>query len=184
MNIQSILAALILFFGSVVCALFSPANATLIEITYPDQDIVHAALSEIDAVDDRVYTLRFNEDGTVEILFGDGVQGSRPSSGGGVVASYRFGAGIDGNIINEYEITETEFPFIPIADFWPIGTNQSEASLVIVGLTSIKFDFSPNGLRVTDAELVLAPVPVPAAVWLFGTALIGLVGFGKRRKTA
>ena len=27
------------------------------------------------------------------------------------------------------------------------------------------------------------PVPVPAAIWLFGTALIGLVGFGKRKKT-
>ena len=28
------------------------------------------------------------------------------------------------------------------------------------------------------------PVPVPAAVWLFGSALIGLLGVGKRRKTA
>ena len=28
------------------------------------------------------------------------------------------------------------------------------------------------------------PVPVPAAIWLFGTALIGLVGFSKRRKAA
>ena len=27
-----------------------------------------------------------------------------------------------------------------------------------------------------------SPVPVPAAIWLFGTALVGLVGFGKRRK--
>ncbi len=27
-------------------------------------------------------------------------------------------------------------------------------------------------------------VPIPAAIWLFGTALIGLVGFGKRRKAA
>ena len=27
-------------------------------------------------------------------------------------------------------------------------------------------------------------VPIPAAVWLFGTALIGLIGFGKRRKAA
>jgi hypothetical protein len=42
----------------------------------------------------------------------------------------------------------------------------------------------------TDGEHVYAvwsttpvgAVPVPAAVWLFGTALIGLVGFGKRRK--
>ena len=30
----------------------------------------------------------------------------------------------------------------------------------------------------------IPPVPVPAAVWLFGTALIGLFGFGKRRKAA
>jgi hypothetical protein len=28
----------------------------------------------------------------------------------------------------------------------------------------------------------LSTVPIPAAVWLFGTALIGLVGFSKRRK--
>ena len=27
-------------------------------------------------------------------------------------------------------------------------------------------------------------VPVPAAVWLFGTALFGLLGFGKPRKQA
>ena len=27
-------------------------------------------------------------------------------------------------------------------------------------------------------------VPVPAAIWLFGTALIGLIGFSKRRKAA
>jgi len=31
---------------------------------------------------------------------------------------------------------------------------------------------------------VAAVVPIPAAVWLFGTALIGLIGFGKRRKIA
>ena len=34
------------------------------------------------------------------------------------------------------------------------------------------------------APAPISPVPVPAAVWLFGTALIGLVGFGKRRKAA
>jgi hypothetical protein len=32
--------------------------------------------------------------------------------------------------------------------------------------------------------LTVSAVPVPAAVWLFGTAMIGLVGFGKRRKAA
>ncbi len=29
----------------------------------------------------------------------------------------------------------------------------------------------------------LSPVPVPAAIWLFGTALIGLVGFNRRSKS-
>jgi hypothetical protein len=30
----------------------------------------------------------------------------------------------------------------------------------------------------------ISPIPVPAAFWLFGTALIGMIGFGKRRKAA
>lgn len=37
------------------------------------------------------------------------------------------------------------------------------------------------GMRI-DADLSV--VPVPATVWLFGTALIGLVGFSKRKKVA
>jgi hypothetical protein len=30
----------------------------------------------------------------------------------------------------------------------------------------------------------ISPVPVPAAIWLFGSALIGFVGFSRRRKVA
>ena len=41
----------------------------------------------------------------------------------------------------------------------------------VSGTMSITYDYTPN------------LVPLPAAVWLFGTALIGLVGFSKRRKT-
>ena len=33
-------------------------------------------------------------------------------------------------------------------------------------------------------ELDVSEVPLPAAVWLFGTALIGLVGFSRRRKVS
>jgi hypothetical protein len=32
--------------------------------------------------------------------------------------------------------------------------------------------------------VAVSAVPVPAAIWLFGTALLGLVGFGKQRRTA
>jgi hypothetical protein len=44
------------------------------------------------------------------------------------------------------------------------------------GLTSGDFDI----YRVSH----LSQVPIPATAWLFGTALIGLVGFSKRRKAA
>ena len=37
---------------------------------------------------------------------------------------------------------------------------------------------------IVGAGATVPPVPVPAAIWLFGTAMIGLVGFGKRRKAA
>jgi hypothetical protein len=35
-----------------------------------------------------------------------------------------------------------------------------------------------------NVQLSASAVPVPAAIWLFGTALIGLVGFGKRKTAA
>lgn len=38
-------------------------------------------------------------------------------------------------------------------------------------------DFTGDGFAVSD----VAPIPVPAAVWLFGSGLLGLAGFGRRR---
>ncbi|MEQ1559905.1 MAG: hypothetical protein ABL933_13320 [Methyloglobulus sp.] len=38
-----------------------------------------------------------------------------------------------------------------------------------------------DNINVTAPEI--NPVPVPAAVWLFGSALTGLLGFGKRKQT-
>ena len=36
----------------------------------------------------------------------------------------------------------------------------------------------------TGSVASVSPVPVPAAVWLFGTALLGFVGMSRRRKVA
>ncbi len=43
-----------------------------------------------------------------------------------------------------------------------------------------------NGMTVTHnvASFTINAVPVPAAIWLFGTAIIGLLGIGRRRKAA
>jgi len=40
---------------------------------------------------------------------------------------------------------------------------------------------SPNGWNVTGSVTNLSAIPVPAAVWLFGSGLLGLVGIARRR---
>ena len=45
-----------------------------------------------------------------------------------------------------------------------------------------------NGVRQAagiglPGSLTFTPVPVPAAVWLFGSGLLGLIGFARRKKT-
>jgi hypothetical protein len=39
----------------------------------------------------------------------------------------------------------------------------------------------PTQRLAVDFVSAPSPVPIPAAIWLFGTALIGLIGFGKRK---
>jgi hypothetical protein len=56
-----------------------------------------------------------------------------------------------------------------------------------VGIESITVDVTSKTNRHDHHRQTftnLSPVPVPAAAWLFGTALFGLVGFSKRRKAA
>jgi hypothetical protein len=82
----------------------------------------------------------------------------------------------------------------------PDGTNPSSfpealVSLDFIGIASYAlFDFSGSSERYiiddfsgtfgSTEDITPSVVPVPAAIWLFGTAMIGLVGFGKRREAA
>lgn len=43
---------------------------------------------------------------------------------------------------------------------------------------------SYDGVTDTEINFSASPVPIPAAVWLFGSGLIGLVGIGRRRRAA
>lgn len=65
--------------------------------------------------------------------------------------------------INQSQIVKTQMQFNVYSSTWPNPTVTAELWVDNFGIS---------------------PVPVPAAVWLFGTALIGLVGFSKRRKSA
>ncbi len=61
----------------------------------------------------------------------------------------------------------------------PTGTAVARIQLILVpdALTP-----AGGALFWDDASLEVSAVPVPAAVWLFGSGLLGLVGVARRRK--
>jgi hypothetical protein len=57
----------------------------------------------------------------------------------------------------------------------------SQLSNVVINGSMLTADFSTGGAGLSNITLTFSEVPVPAAAWLFGSALIGLAGI-KRKK--
>ena len=55
---------------------------------------------------------------------------------------------------------------------------------VILSATGFTGDFTSDFVGTGSAVSDVAPVPLPAALWLFGTGLVGLIGVGRRRAKA
>lgn len=78
----------------------------------------------------------------------------------------------------------------------PNVTNEAMDSVYNLSFTfphtssSIMFNFGANGLQsladeswgLDNVKVEVAAVPVPAAVWLFGSGLLGLMGIARRKK--
>ena len=78
----------------------------------------------------------------------------------------------------------------PLTKFRYQYTNSSDESLPVDPITGLRlvgnpltFDCTPTTTLVCEklGQIEIPAIPIPAAVWLFGTALIGLVGFSKRK---
>ena len=67
-------------------------------------------------------------------------------------------------------------------------TSLTKMFSLAAGQYSLNFSGNPavpgSGVQGYQATLATAPVPLPAAVWLFGSGLAGLIGFARRRMAA
>jgi len=104
---------------------------------------------------------------------------------------------IDYDASNGTATMSSEFDYyIEMTNFFgnkKLGINLTQTRIIFDGLwlpsgEDVVSLFPPDpselpGYHNDPVLAVASPVPVPAAVWLFGSGLIGLVGFARRKKS-
>ena len=117
---------------------------------------------------------------------GPGTINDVTDSGGGIVNVFELSFETDEDLMasqpNDFVLGTFNFNALSI------GT--SALDIIIIGLAG-EFVFDDllgmevaSELSADTQSGSVSVIPVPAAIWLFGTALIGLVGFSKRRQAA
>ena len=72
---------------------------------------------------------------------------------------------------------------IRVINVWDVNPDGSLTTSVTPGMENGPFPGFNAAFDLTASGLV-NPIPVPAAVWLFGSGLLGLVGVARRKKAA
>ena len=114
--------------------------------------------------------------------------GAVTSPGTGVVAAdgvmnFNVGAGQVGATIDFAYGTTTG---IRVINVWDVNADGSVTGVGIPGMENGPFPGFNAQFNLTAEGLLTPPaiIPVPAAVWLFGSGLLGLVGVARRKKAA
>lgn len=132
-----------------------------------------------DDTDDWSLTISGLDEGKYDIYY------YAPNSG--VVATGAFS--INGSRVASLPGVNTKPPTLEQGVSWDVlaGVSIGSAGLLMEFMTPAVTPstfFGLAGLQIVQVSAGIPPIPIPAAVWLFGTALIGMVGFGRRRKAA
>ncbi len=78
--------------------------------------------------------------------------------------------------------TLSPFPFICVECGYEMTLNLDANPTTDNPLVLSYHEFNSYGTGNVDFELFVSQVPLPATIWLFGSGLIGLIGFAKRKK--
>jgi hypothetical protein len=87
----------------------------------------------------------------------------------------------------EIEQAQTSDLFIIVSEYYWFGTECGVncAYAYLVGQTQLTKDLNPHpASNVLSWAVRSGDVPIPAASWLFGSGLLGLVGIARRKKAA
>ena len=98
------------------------------------------------------------------------------------------GSSVDFNFL--HDAANTEFGGASFFDPAPVSVGSfSGSDTAVVGAGSpysltilAEVDHTSSG-QISSFDAHLVPIPVPAAVWLFGSGLLGLVGIARRRRS-
>ncbi len=123
-------------------------------------------------------------------IFDDSDQSYLGSSLGVQIGDIVGFAGPNGS--GDYTATNTTTATLPLlltgSDNFILGLNDgsgwiADSAIVALGANAYSVTFG-TGANVIEVDVQIVPaIPVPAAVWLFGSGLLGLIGLA-RRKTA
>ncbi len=110
-----------------------------------------------------------------------------PNKVGGVKTSNFIAVSINDIIVadwsNPIQIYDWGVPGDPVSDIYGIANNNFSFTIKLIGLGTL----GSNSIPITNINIEgcfdkNTPVPVPAAIWLFGSGLLGYLGMAKRRR--
>jgi len=153
--------------------------------------------SEADILAEFVYgTYRF------DVVYTDLTTDSAEAVLGGIFPDFPTSLSLDGNLVT-WDSWLDPIGFSYIEFNIDGGTDESEISAILAPsavLYELPSDFIQDGTQyeielwflshqtdtshLASISTMQTTVPVPAAVWLFGSGLLGLIGFSRRKKAA
>lgn len=158
-----------------------------------------AALLQNIIVPSSAFTVEFDyafetTTGTVEVTINGVVIGSLDASAASGTGFQRASFDVDGALLAGLQSADGSMGRIEFSIDGVSGSQVILDNVQFPGALNGGFDVdsffgwdlftegAASGLLVDEALAPPAVVPLPAAVWLFGTALVGFVGYGRRRK--